>query len=277
MPDFPPFSFPISSSTYRQCKIDCQEHMDPLRAFLSRNDNRNYSRRIFLSPLLLAAARGETEVVRFLQQYFENPQERESDEALFLANRQGHTTTAALLLELNANPGKESSQNGMHGAAWRGLNEQIKEYVTKHKAEADVRDGASATPVVYAILGIQDEQDAWETMKSLFELGANPLLRFGTDKLSYAEIAEGEGKVYLAEKLEGLCHSPTITNSSRESTCTLGRDSDQPDNKRLQETTGAGGGAILSLQANQGNYVETDNKRPQEWDVDARAKRARTA
>ncbi|EXK83414.1 hypothetical protein FOQG_12276 [Fusarium oxysporum f. sp. raphani 54005] len=251
--------------------------MDPLGAFLSRDDDPKYSRRIFLSPLLLSAATGKTEAVRFLQQYFENPTKKESDEALFLANRQGHTTTAALLLDLNANPGKEFSQNGMHGAAWRGLNEQIKEYVNKYKAQADVRDGSSATPVIYAILGVQDERGAWETIKCLFELGASPLLRFGIDELSYAEIAQEEGKAYLAQKLEGLCRSPTVPNSSRESTCTLIGDNDQPDNKRLQEVAGADGGASLSHQANQGNYVQADNKRRQQWEVDERAKRARTA
>ncbi|EXK75772.1 hypothetical protein FOQG_19462 [Fusarium oxysporum f. sp. raphani 54005] len=236
MPRSPPFSFSDSSSTYRLRKIHCQEPMDPLRAFLSRHDDPEYSRSIMLSPLLLAAGKGENEVIRFLHQYYETTARRESDHALFLTNRQGHTTTAAVLLEYNANPAKEFSQNGMHGAAWKGLNEQIKEYVNKHKAQADVRDGSSATPVIYAILGVQDERDAWETIKCLFELGASPLLRFGSDELSYAEIAQQEGKRYLAQKLGELCRSPTILNSSRESTCTPGGDNDvQPANKRPRE------------------------------------------
>jgi ankyrin repeat protein len=197
-----------------------------------------------LSPLCLAAATDEIEVIRFLHRFREMDAQRDLDLALFLANRQGHTATGALLLKYKANPAQESSPNGMHGAAWRGLNKQIYDYVLHHGARPNVTDGSSATPVIYAILGVQDEQGAWETIECLFKLGASPWASFGTENLSYADIAQKEGKKDLAQKLEEACPSPTILNSSRESSCTVGGDNVvQPDNKRPREDSEVDGGA----------------------------------
>lgn len=261
------FNSPSSPSTYNLYKTKCPQPMDPLGAFFCRHDNPEYSREAMLSPLCLAAAQGKHEIVRFLHQFVKSDEQRDLDDALFLANRQGYPETAALLLGYAADPTREFSQNGIHGAAWRGLNEHIKQYVNNYQANPDVTDESSATPVIYAIFGIQDESGAWETIECLFELGASPLARFGSKRLSYAEIALEEGKEYLAQKLEELCLSPTILNSSRESTCAPGEDDDQPHNKRLREDPELDEEASMSVESicmPGGDHYQPDNKQPQE-------------
>lgn len=74
-----------------------------------------------------------------------------------------------------------------------------------------------------------------QALGRLLSVSLSPLARFGSKRLSYAEIALEEGKECLVQRLEELCLSPTILNSSRESTCAPGEDNDQPYNKRLQE------------------------------------------
>lgn len=173
-------------------------------------------------------------------------EQRDLDFALFLANRSGHLETADLLLSYGAKPGQESFSNGLHGAAWRGLKSQIYHYINNLKAKPNVTDGSSATPVIYALLSKQDEQDAWDTIECLFGLGAEPKATFGSEDWTYAEIARKMGKGDLAKRLEDFAKpgSPTISNSSRESSCTVGRDNDfQPGNKRPRGDSEVGGGA----------------------------------
>ncbi|KAI7766368.1 hypothetical protein LZL87_013142 [Fusarium oxysporum] len=245
-----PSDFLGRPSTYLSLEVNCLEPLDPLSVFLSKHDDLEYSRQTMLSPLSLAALENQTDVVHFLKRFQEVDAQKDLDLALFLANRQGHREMAILLKSLKANPARESSPNGLHGAAWRGLNKQIYDYILKDGASPDVTDGSSATPVIYAILGPQDEQGAWKTIKLLFQLEASPLARFGSQDLSYAEIARKEGKKHLAQKLEEACPSPTILNSSRESSCTPRGDKDvQPDNKRPREDSEVDGGAKRACRA----------------------------
>lgn len=235
------FGFPARNITYVSMGKMSPKSYDPLRASLSQKYSQEYSRMAMLSPLCLAASRGLTEVVRFLERRDSTDKQRDLDLALFLANRSGHLETAASQFEKQANPPRESSANGLHGAAWRGLNEKIRAYIKDRYADPDVFDGSSATPVIYAILGTQDEQGAWETIKCLFDLGASPWNKFGSQKLSYSWIARQEKKSFLARKLEEweTRLSPTILNSSRESSYIPGQDNDvQPDNERPREDLG---------------------------------------
>ncbi|PCD38683.1 hypothetical protein AU210_007150 [Fusarium oxysporum f. sp. radicis-cucumerinum] len=231
-------------STYHLLKVNCLEPLDPLSIFLSKHNDLEYSHQTMLSPLSLAALENQIDVVHFLNRFQEENIQKDRDLALFLANRQGHREMAILLESLKANPARESSPNGLHGAAWRGLNNRIRHYILKDGASPEVTDGSSATPVLYAILGPQDEQGAWETIKVLLQLEASPLATFGSQDLSYADIARMEGKKDLAEKLEEACPSPTILNSSRESSCTpRGGKEIQPHNKRPREDSEVDGGA----------------------------------
>ncbi|EGU73332.1 hypothetical protein FOXB_16158 [Fusarium oxysporum f. sp. conglutinans Fo5176] len=231
-------------STYHLLKVNCLEPLDPLSIFLSKHNDLEYSHQTMLSPLSLAALENQIDVVHFLNRFQEENIQKDRDLALFLANRQGHREMAILLESLKANPARESSPNGLHGAAWRGLNNKIRHYININRASPEVTDGSSATPVLYAILGPQDEQSTWETIKVLFQLEASPLATFGSQDLSYADIARMEGKEDLAEKLEEACPSPTIPNSSRESSCAPRGDKDtQPCNKRPREDSEVDGGA----------------------------------
>ncbi|KAM0369141.1 hypothetical protein HYE67_000034 [Fusarium culmorum] len=245
-----PSDFLGRPSTYLPLEVNCLEPLDPLSVFLSKHHGLEYSRQTMLSPLSLAALENQTDVVHFLNRFQEEDAQKDLDLALFLANHQGHREMAILLERLKANPARESSPNGLHGAAWRGLNNQIWRYIVKDGASPEVTNGSSATPVLYAILGPQDEQGAWETIKMLFQLEASPLAIFGSQDFSYADIARMEGKKDLAEKLEEACPSPTILNSSRESSCTPRGDKDtQPRNKRPQEDSEVDGGAKRACRA----------------------------
>ncbi|KAK6703654.1 hypothetical protein SNK04_013584 [Fusarium graminearum] len=142
------------------CKTHYNEPTDPLTAFFRRHDDPEYSRTALLPPSTLAAASGNSDVIGFLHRHYELDTRGNLDIALFFANRQGYTETAAILLGYGAKPAEKFTSNGMHSAAWQGLNEQIEEYVDKYKADPDVIDKSSATPVIYAILGVQDETGA---------------------------------------------------------------------------------------------------------------------
>ncbi|KAH7201153.1 hypothetical protein DER44DRAFT_869466 [Fusarium oxysporum] len=231
------FGFPACSTTYVHFGSISPTCYDPLRTSLYQTYTEESSYIATLSPLCLAASRGLTEVVRFLLQFDSPDKQRDSSLALFLANRSGHLETSALLLDKKANPLQPLSANGLHGAAWRGLHDHIRAY-TGGDIDPDISDGSSATPVIYAILGIQDEQGAWETISLLFNLGARPWRRFGIQQLSYSQIARRQRKMFLGRKLEEweISLSPTILNTSRESSCMPGEDDDtQPDKEQPYE------------------------------------------
>ncbi|KAF5986479.1 hypothetical protein FCOIX_1538 [Fusarium coicis] len=270
------FNFPIRDSVYGPFPVGSPYPFDPLRALLSPQNRPKGSPQGMLSPVCLAS----------FQNY---------DLALFLANREGHQEPASLLLEYHADPGRENAANGLHGAAWRGLDDNIKVYINTHKAKPDVTDGSSATPIIYAILGVQPEASAWKTIESLISYGASLLTRFGSKQLSYAEIALMAEKEYLARKFKELeaSPSPTILNSSRgpsytqegsesdggvslsrESSCTVGRD--DIDEQDPEVDGGAGLSRESSCIVRRYDDIQPHNKRPREdSEANGGAKRAR--
>jgi hypothetical protein len=254
---------------------------DPLGALLFQQDNPQYSRQAMFSPLCLAAIQNAPEAIRDIHSRHQEYMQRELDLALFLANRQGNERAASMLIHYHANPGRVSSANGLHGAAWAGLNHNIQRYIELSRVKPDVTDGSSATPIIYAILGTQDEECAWETIEYLLTHGASISARFTSKELSYADIAQKKRKEHLVRKFKEweACSSPTIMNSSREPSCMPVGDNDQPDNNRPQEGPAADEGASLSRESS--CTVDNDppnNKRPREDpEVNGGAKRARGA
>ncbi|KAF4333067.1 hypothetical protein FBEOM_13123 [Fusarium beomiforme] len=233
-------TFPGPSSTYNSQVVDFDDPIFPFSALQSDNDGLVHCPRVFkmmLSPLCLAALQGSDDVIKHLLLFEIVDKQMDLDMALFLANRQEKVQTAHLLLGYGANPGQKSFSNGLHGAAWRGLKSQISEYIKKHDTNPDVPDGSSATPVIYAIFGDQEETAAWSTIELLFRLGASPYRTFGDQSWCYADIARKLEKWYLAEMLaQSAPQSPTEVNSSRGSSCTIGEDSSfQPNNKQPKD------------------------------------------
>ncbi|CAF3557131.1 unnamed protein product [Fusarium graminearum] len=252
------FNLPSRPSAYLPYGVEDDQPFDPLGALHSRQHSpenpREYSRQAMLSPFCLATIRNELKFVHFMHQFYQADVREDLGLALFLANREGYEEMASLLLNYGANPGQKASANGLHGAAWRGLESNIFEYVNTCGASPDVTDGSSATPIIYAILGTQDEERAWSTINCLFVLGANPCARFGSEELSYADIAQKGRKGYLARRLKECeaCPSPTILNPSRESSPAVERldDIKTNDNKRLREGSEANEADGLSPESN---------------------------
>ncbi|KAF5713217.1 hypothetical protein FGLOB1_4125 [Fusarium globosum] len=271
------FGFPACSTTYVHFGSISSTPYDPLRTSFYQTHTEESSYIATLSPLCLAASRGLTEVVRFLVQFDCPDKQRELSLALFLANRSGHLETSALLLDKKANPLQRLSANGLHGAAWRGLHDHIRTY-TQGDIDPDITDGSSATPVIYAILGIQDEIGAWETINLLFNHGARPCRTFGIQQLSYSQIARREKKVFLGRKLEEWekALSPTIVNTSRDPSCMPGEEDDtQPDNEQPHEVLEAKGALNTLDEASQtggeDNDVHPNNEEPREdWGTNTR-------
>ncbi|RKK20936.1 hypothetical protein BFJ66_g13052 [Fusarium oxysporum f. sp. cepae] len=183
-PSISPSDFLGRPTTYLPLEVNCPA-LDPLRKFLFKHNDLEYCHQTTLSPLSLAVLENQIDVVHFLNRFQELDGQKDRDLALFLANCQQHEEMATLLERSGANPGRESSPNGLHGAAWQGLISRIRYYI-KNGASPDVTDGSSATAVLYAILGLQDEQAAWETIELLFQLEASPWTTFGSQGWSYA-------------------------------------------------------------------------------------------
>ncbi|KAF5708079.1 hypothetical protein FGLOB1_6617 [Fusarium globosum] len=245
------FNFPIRHSVYVPFPVGSPYPFDPLRALLSPQNRPKGSPQGMLSPVCLASFQNAPKVIRFMRQFYIPNRQEDYDLALFLANREGHQEPASLLLEYHADPGRKNAANGLHGAAWRGLDDNIKVYINTHNAKPDVTDGSSATPIIYAILGVQSEARAWKTIESLISYGASQQTRFGSKKLSYAEIALMAKRPDLARKFKELeaSPSPTILNSSREPSYTPEGDNDQPNDTRPQEGSESDGGASLSRES----------------------------
>ncbi|EWY99463.1 hypothetical protein FOYG_03506 [Fusarium oxysporum NRRL 32931] len=232
-------------------RVDDPKPFDPLGALLSRQHDPKYSRQTMLSPLCIAAMQNDSVNVSHIYNLYETCIQRELDLALFHANHQGHEGIATTLESYHANPGREFFANGLHGAAWAGLNCNIQRYIHSFGANPDVTDGSSATPIIYAILGTQVEEHAWATIQFLIANGASAWIKFGSEEFSYEEIAQKKGKKYLARKFKelGPCPSPTILNSSREPSCIPGECNDESNSKRPQEGSEADNGASLSCES----------------------------
>ncbi|KAF5617643.1 hypothetical protein F25303_13236 [Fusarium sp. NRRL 25303] len=288
-------------------RVDDLQPSDPLGTFLSRQHNPEYSRPAMLSPLCIAAMEGDSEKIIDIYNSYQDYLQGELDRALLLANSQGHTEIANTLESYHADPGRNFFANGLHGAAWSGNDCNIQRYIESSGAKADVTDGSSATPIIYAIFGIQIEEYAWATIQFLLGKGASAWTKFGSEGFSYEEIAQKEGKMYLAQKFRelGPCPSPTIQNSSREpsytpgednyqanelqngleadeevslsreSSCTVGRD--DIDNEQDPEIDGGAGlSCESSCTVGRDDDIQPNNKRPRaDSETNGGAKRAR--
>ncbi|KAM6508400.1 hypothetical protein FALCPG4_018263 [Fusarium falciforme] len=120
--------------------------------------------------------------------------------ALSLALYCGHRRLARMLLENGARPNCSPNISSLHAAARRGFKEEMEQFVKGSKVDPDIEDKDGATPIVYALQ--QPEKEAWETICFLFYLGAAKDLVVGDVLWTYAELARGMGKDWLADKLE---------------------------------------------------------------------------
>ncbi|EXK27002.1 hypothetical protein FOMG_16440 [Fusarium oxysporum f. sp. melonis 26406] len=189
--------------------------------------------RLEVSLLSWAAYKGLNEVIYALIGISKHSHQLQDhlDDALFLAHFANHKDTADLLMDFGANPGRNSRSNGLHGAVRRRHMSQIKLYIQDFGVPVDVEDGDFATPVMYA-MQLEYPYDL-ETISNLFFLGADPRHEFGDEGWSYAQYALAIGKKHLAKWLEvkwaeaeakAKLNARTTPTSSRESSCTIGRD-----------------------------------------------------
>ncbi|KAH7163693.1 hypothetical protein DER46DRAFT_660827 [Fusarium sp. MPI-SDFR-AT-0072] len=181
-------------------------------------------------------------VIRLLAAISEKPElQDELDRALFFAIRHGHRPTVDALLGLGANPGREMISNGLHSAASRGWKDEMCYYVKEYNVPVDVPDESFMTPVMYVIAVVPPPYDS-DAINCLFELGADATAEVGDYGWTHAEYALAIGKKDLSRRLAAVAKrdlalrleaaaaaypgSPTILNSSRESSCTVGRDNE---------------------------------------------------
>ncbi|TWU70447.1 hypothetical protein ED733_000363 [Metarhizium rileyi] len=170
-----------------------------------------------LSPLCNAAYRGLNDDLVGMFPYPEKDDnfQLDLDFALFLALLRGHVTTADFLIRHGANPGRDMSSNGLHGAARRGLQEQMRQIVSHLKVPVDVEDASGATAVMYAMQ--RSSPSDWKTIKFLFdELGAKPEITIGENEWTYEEYARAMGKDSLADQLEEAANSAVLEKKKAE-------------------------------------------------------------
>jgi hypothetical protein len=172
--------------------------LDPFTAFYKTSNNElSYfppsGTRLNISPLCCAALQGLDTVVHVLLRLSDQngPFQDDLDFALFLALSFRHRKTADLLLTHDANPGRDELSNGLHGAAYGGLKDEISLYVIEYGVDVDVEDENGATAVMYA-MGLEHPRD-WEVVKHLFSLGADPHVRVGEGIWTYAQYARAMG------------------------------------------------------------------------------------
>ncbi|KAF5725159.1 hypothetical protein FMUND_122 [Fusarium mundagurra] len=139
------------------------------------------STKLEISTLACAVIEGESTVISELlvglKQSMPSTQfQDEMDSALFLADFFGQEDASDLLLEYKPDPGRKHSSNGLHGAAGRGLEEEILEYIWFSGAHPDVLDEFGATPIMYA-MQLSASHD-WKTIDLLIEEGADPCYVF---------------------------------------------------------------------------------------------------
>ncbi|GKU23042.1 unnamed protein product [Fusarium langsethiae] len=207
--------------------VNINRALDPFTTFYKTSDNElsyfpSSVTQLDISPLCCAALQGIDEVVSLLLCLSDRhePLQDDLDFALFLALSFRHRKTADLLLTHGSNPARDRISNGLHGAAYGGLEDEISLFVIEYGVDVNVEDKNGATAVMYA-MGLEHPRD-WEIIKHLFSLGADQHARVGEGIWTYAQYARAMGKGYLAERLaETEVSSPTQYALSRESSCTM--------------------------------------------------------
>ncbi|EXA41679.1 hypothetical protein FOVG_10146 [Fusarium oxysporum f. sp. pisi HDV247] len=198
--------------TLTKQSITVPEPVYPTKSFSISLDGKlvyspSSSTKLEISPLACAVIEGEStvisELLAGLKQSIQSTQfQDEIDNALFLADFFGQEEASDLLLEYRPDPGRKHSSNGLHGAAGRGLDEEILEYIWFSGADPDVLDGFGATPIMYA-MQLPAPHD-WEIIELLIEEGADPCycICIGDVSWPYPDIANAMGKPDLTKLLE---------------------------------------------------------------------------
>ncbi|KAM6529640.1 hypothetical protein FALCPG4_007770 [Fusarium falciforme] len=177
--------------------------------------------RLNVTPMHNAATRGKMDVVAFLlklKSYNVNDEYQDAS-ALSLALYSRNLDVAELLLSGGAQPGCGLLFNALHAAARRGLRNEIELFVKHYGVDIDVQDKDGATPVVYALQLPEDQ--ARETIRLLFELGAIPEREIGKWAWTYSALAKAMGKRTLAVELANGMLETAEEASDDGSSCTM--------------------------------------------------------
>ncbi|RSL77536.1 hypothetical protein CDV31_017321 [Fusarium ambrosium] len=153
-----------------------------------------------IPPPNLAAAYWKEDIVAILINVSDLNKKDQDVTALSLAVYCGHRRLARMLLENGARPNCSPNTSSLHAAGRQGFKEEMEQFVKGSKVDPDIEDKDGATPIMYALQ--QPEKEAWETIGFLFYLGAARDLVVGDGLWTYAELARGMGKDWLADKLE---------------------------------------------------------------------------
>jgi hypothetical protein len=177
--------------------------------------------RLNVTPMHNAAVRGKMDVVALLLKltpYNVNDDHQDAS-ALSLALYSRNLDVAELLLSGGAQPGCGLLFNALHAAARRGLKDEIELFVKHYRVDVDVQDRDGATPVVYALQLPEDQ--ARETIRLLFELGAIPEREVGKWAWTYSALAKAMGKRTLAVELANGTLETAEEASDDGSSCTM--------------------------------------------------------
>lgn len=178
--------------------------------------------RLNVTPMHDAAARGKQDVVALLLMLLKScsvNDKHQDASALSLALYSENFHVADLLLKGGAQPGCGLLINGLHAAARRGLRNEIEIFVKYYGVDVDVQDKDGATPVVHALRLPEDQ--ARETIRLLFELGAIPGLEIGKWAWTYSALAKAMGKHTLAAELADGVLEAAEEASDDGSSCTM--------------------------------------------------------
>ncbi|RSL86843.1 hypothetical protein CDV31_016347 [Fusarium ambrosium] len=181
----------------------------------------NHETRLDVTPMHNAAMRGRMDVVALLlmlKAHNVNDDHQEAS-ALSLALYSRNLDVAELLLDGGAQPSCGFLFNALHAAAKRGLKDQIKLFVNHYRVDVDTQDKDGATPVAYALQLPEDQ--ARETIRLLFELGAKPEREVGKYAWTYSALAKAMGRRKLAVELATGALETTEEASDDGSSCTM--------------------------------------------------------
>ncbi|KAJ3455100.1 hypothetical protein MRS44_013700 [Fusarium solani] len=155
--------------------------------------------RLKVTPIQDAAAHGTDDVVAILLKSSNLNDRHQDASALSLALYSGNVHAAELLLNRRARPGCGRLINSLHAAARHGLNGEIELFVKFHGMDVDIEDKDAGTPVVHALRLPEDQ--ASETIRLLFKLGARMDLEIRERSWTYSALARLMGMHTLADEL----------------------------------------------------------------------------
>ncbi|KAH7237900.1 ankyrin repeat-containing domain protein [Fusarium solani] len=177
--------------------------------------------RLKVTPIQDAAARGKEDVVAILLKSSNLNDRHQDASALSLALYSGNVHVAELLLNRGARPGCGRLINSLHAAARHGLNGEIELFVKFHGMDVDIEDKDGETPVMHALRLPEDQ--ASETIRLLFKLGARIDLEIGERSWTYSALARLMGMHMLADELAAgvLEEAAGEAADDRSSSCTM--------------------------------------------------------